>query len=155
MLVVMFENPGRPVIFAQLYVGFKLYFLLEKYRTSSNFWRTDSNNVCKSRTSRNFSQLFVCFKVFFSLKNTGHPVISQGWVKMFENPGRPVIFAQLYVGFKLYILLEKYRTSSNLEGRPWMAIIIIMFTNPGCPGIFHNCLYVSKFSFPWKIPDVQ
>ena len=31
---------------------------------------------------------------FLSLKNTGRPVISQGWVKMFENPGRPVIFAQ-------------------------------------------------------------
>ena len=85
-------------------------------------------------------------------ENSGCPVIQHGWVVMFENPRHPVIFAQLYVGFKLY-----FKNCWKNTGRP---VILegrraIMFANPGHPGIFHNCLFVSKFSFPGKTPDIQ
>ena len=69
---------------------------------------------------------------------------------MFENPGHPVVFAQFYVGFKLYFLLEKYQTSSNLTS-------MVMIENPGrLPVIFQTILCWSQpLLFSRKIPDVQ
>ena len=40
----------------------------------------------------------------FPLKNTRRPEISQGWVKMFENPGHPVFFSEFCVGVKVFLV---------------------------------------------------
>ena len=103
-------------IFCTIYIGSKLYFCWK------NIGRPVIKKMCrivwKYWTSSNLHN-FIGFRLYFLLKKTyvyGTSSNLKECLGLFENTGRPVIFAQFYIGFKLYFLLEKYWTSSYLKG---------------------------------------